>query len=958
MKKKLIGIFVCMLLITVSTYPVTSIANYINNVSEYQTSVISDSQQYTTYEDDEWITFKHDFQGTGYINSSGPIIHDTLWTRTYGGDVYACPVVFNGKVYIGSSFDRSFICLDAFNGDTLWSKSLPGGTGGSPAIYKGKVYQAALLNYTYCWDALTGELIWKSTDLKYGWVSSLAIHDDKLYVTKMRDMTDSILYCLDVEDGTEIWKKDFSPGDEKTGQSAPVVYEGKIYIGSGKCNIIYCLNGDNGSVIWSKDVEGRVDSTAAVVNDKVYIGGNKKLWCLNANNGSEIWSYTNNVEVWDASPSVANGKVYFSCKGVKCLDAETGEMIWNASITIGSSEFPTVCKDRIYFNSRNNCTVFCLDADNGEILWSKELYHGRVPITPAAVSYGRVYISGGDYFNSIFRCYGFIDLESKHPMTPTMDGPTSGFSGEEINYTFFSIDPDGDNLMYKVNWGEGSSYWYGPFPSGVNAIISHSWSLAGNYSITAKARDVNLKESKWSTPFNKTIIVAPPVTPSDPDPSANATDVDVNADLSWECDYLGGDPITFDVYFGANDSTPDILVSENQSETMYDPGHMNHSTLYYWKIVAWNILGESASGPVWHFTTESNVMPYQPINPEPEHLATDVDVNANLSWDGGDPDEDPVTYDVYFGNSSPPPKVVSNQSNTTYDPGTMDFNTQYYWKIVAWDYLGLMAPGYVWEFTTGSEPNIPPFKPSDPNPPDGTTNVDINADLSWTGGDPDPGDIVVYDVFFEADNPYPQIKIADDISDTTFDPGILEYSTTYYWKVKAIDNHYATRTSPVWYFITEKVPEPDLSCAGSLSWTNVKPGETVEGSFTVENIGESDTLLDWEVVDWPSDWGIWTFTPLNGDNLTPEDGELTINVSVVAPDEKNSEFTGEVKVVNKENSSDFCIVDVSLSTPKNKLFNFNFRLISWLLERFPILQKMLDVLGRFYSFYENMKGGI
>ena len=141
---------------------------------------------------------------------------------------------------------------------------------------------------------------------------------------------------------------------------------------------------------------------------------------------------------------------------------------------------------------------------------------------------------------------------------------------------------------------------------------------------------------------------------------------------------------------------------------------------------------------------------------------------------------------------------------------------------------------------------------------------------------------------------------------------------------------------------------PDLSCDGSLSWTDVKPGETVEGSFTVENIGESGTLLDWEVVDWPSDWGIWTFTPLSGDDLTPEDEEVTINVSVVAPDEKNSEFFGEIKVVNKENSSDFCIIDVSLSTPKNKPFIHNFPLLSWLFERFPnafpILRHLIELL--------------
>ena len=65
-----------------------------------------------------------------------------------------------------------------------------------------------------------------------------------------------------------------------------------------------------------------------------------------------------------------------------------------------------------------------------------------------------------------------------------------------------------------------------------------------------------------------------------------------------------------------------------------------------------------------------------------------------------------TTYDVYFGTVSPPPKVVSNQSETTYDPGTMDYGTKYYWQIVAWDSYGLSTEGPIWEFITIEPPVI------------------------------------------------------------------------------------------------------------------------------------------------------------------------------------------------------------------------------------------------------------
>jgi len=113
------------------------------------------------------------------------------------------------------------------------------------------------------------------------------------------------------------------------------------------------------------------------------------------------------------------------------------------------------------------------------------------------------------------------------------------------------------------------------------------------------------------------------------------------------------------------------------------------------------------------------------------------------------------------------------------------------------------------------------------------------------------------------------------------------------------------------------VDMPDLDCGGSLSWTDVQPGAIVTGSFTVENIGDPGSLLDWEIESYP-EWGTWTFDPENGEDLTPEDEPITVNVEVVAPNQQNSDFTGEVKVVNTENSNDYCIIPVSLATPVNQ----------------------------------------
>jgi hypothetical protein len=200
-----------------------------------------------------------------------------------------------------------------------------------------------------------------------------------------------------------------------------------------------------------------------------------------------------------------------------------------------------------------------------------------------------------------------------------------------------------------------------------------------------------------------------------------------------------------------------------------------------------------------------NQPPYVPSSPVPSNGATGVSINTDLSWTGGDPDAgDTVTYDVYFGTVSPPPKVIGNQTGTTYNLPTLAYNTHYYWKIVAWDNHQARTLGPLWSFTTEQPPNNPPYTPSTPNPPNGATDVLINTDLSWTGGDPDTGDTVTYSVYFGTNSPPP--KVVNNQSANTYDPGTLNYETTYYWKIISWDNHGASTAGPIWSFTTETTP--------------------------------------------------------------------------------------------------------------------------------------------------------
>jgi hypothetical protein len=164
-------------------------------------------------------------------------------------------------------------------------------------------------------------------------------------------------------------------------------------------------------------------------------------------------------------------------------------------------------------------------------------------------------------------------------------------------------------------------------------------------------------------------------------------------------------------------------------------------------------------------------------------------------------------------------------------------------------------------------------------------------------------------------------------------------------------NPYPTyNTNPVFkivYISPDEPPEPgtpNLDCSGSLSWTNIEPGATVVGSFQVQNIGDAGSLLNWTVNTSSITWGTWSFTPTSGEDFTPEDGQVTVHVSVVAPNEKNSEFQGYLRVENQDNSTDFCLIPVYLKTPLSQDLYFQQffeRIFQQFPHAFPLLRHLL-----------------
>ena len=135
----------------------------------------------------------------------------------------------------------------------------------------------------------------------------------------------------------------------------------------------------------------------------------------------------------------------------------------------------------------------------------------------------------------------------------------------------------------------------------------------------------------------------------------------------------------------------------------------------------------------------------------------------------------------------------------------------------------------------------------------------------------------------------------------------------------------------------------DLECTGSLGWMKVDPGETLTGTFTIENNGDTGSKLDWEITEWP-EWGTWTFTPESGEDLKPEDGQIDVEIELVAPSQPNQQYEGTIKVENSENPTDFHVFEFTLTTPRVKLVNqmFIFRILRAFILQFPLIEQIIS----------------
>jgi hypothetical protein len=291
-----------------------------------------------------------------------------------------------------------------------------------------------------------------------------------------------------------------------------------------------------------------------------------------------------------------------------------------------------------------------------------------------------------------------------------------------------------------------------------------------------------------------------------PNPRNNTLNEDTWINLSWRA---GDFAVSHDVYIGdnfdaVNEGAEGTFIG-NQTATFIVAGFPGFSypdglipgTTYYWRIDEVNEAEPNSpwKGDIWSFS----IPPKTAYFPEPADSAESVALDAILSWTLG---FGAKLHTVYFGETFDEVDNAAGglpQGAATYSPGTLKMAKTYYWRVDEFDIVETHK-GNVWSFTTeGAVAALDPVN--------GAVDVTQMPVLTWA-----PGLGASHEIYFgtdkdavkNADTSSPEFKGSGNLGSESYDPGMLAWDTTYYWRIDESNNTNPDSpwTGPLWSFTT------------------------------------------------------------------------------------------------------------------------------------------------------------
>jgi len=387
-----------------------------------------------------WPMFRHDASHSGNTSAVGPTTNAISWVNSTDSYIEGSPVVADDRVYIGS-WDKYMYCFDADTGDRIWRFLAGNKITSTPVVHDDKVFFNSGETRSHCLYANNGTPVWSesigSTASHRAYTSPTVIHGIFYTSTSQTGKIDARY----AGNGSLIWSAQVG-----SACSSVAVANDLVYVGSSADNNLSAVYANNGTVKWKYSAEDYIHSSPSVVDDRLYVGSEDTyLHCINAITGDFIWKYKTG-KVIQSSPACDGDRVYVGSDDGKmyCIDS-SGNLNWSYKTGSPIYSSPAIADGKIYFGGINK-KVYCLYADNGTLDWNHAT-EGAIYSSPA-IADGRLFIASRD--GKVF-CFGGNDttrpeVEMTNPMNHTTNVPVTG----EISITF-SEDMDRTSVENAIS---------------------------------------------------------------------------------------------------------------------------------------------------------------------------------------------------------------------------------------------------------------------------------------------------------------------------------------------------------------------------------------------------------------------------------------------------------------------------------------------------------------------------
>jgi len=144
----------------------------------------------------------------------------------------------------------------------------------------------------------------------------------------------------------------------------------------------------------------------------------------------------------------------------------------------------------------NSHYIYKVEIEKNEVVYLTEEYDNQPTADTFTYTY-EIEADIGDLLSVVAYCslYGSltdsltVTGDNNPPTKPTITGSTQGEAGISYTYTAVSTDPDGDDVFYCFDWGDGTEFCSDTVGSGEPVEASHTWEETGTYMITVTATD-------------------------------------------------------------------------------------------------------------------------------------------------------------------------------------------------------------------------------------------------------------------------------------------------------------------------------------------------------------------------------------------------------------------------------------------------------------------------------------